>query len=373
MRDPAHRGDVPPGTAKPVRRFEALDALRGIAAVAVVLLHVGKDKIDIDFAKGAHVAVDFFFVLSGFVLAHAYEGVLGRTLSFRDFMLKRLIRLYPLFLLGVAMGGALMFAKLVMTPEKVDPLAPLALGMALNMLMIPVLFGGPTTHGELFPGNGALWSTFFEIVANLGWGALGARARTGLLLGLSAAGGLALVFYAWRYHTTNVGFDKETFGGGLARVLFGFPLGIVLHRTRDRLSLPRIPGGNWLLAIVFAAILVAPHGSGPVPWVDLALVLFVLPALVLIGAEQAPLGRFGSELGRLSYPVYAIHTPILLAVSGLRQLHAFDPGGHWLMLTSLFAVMATAYGVVVFYDEPVRRALSASLARRRTQRRGVLT
>ena len=104
------------------RRYETLDALRGLAALAVVVFHLGQVRLAPDLVPHGYLAVDFFFVLSGFVVAHAYEEALRGSLSFRSFALRRAIRLYPLAILGATAGLALLILKWHFFPEKVDPL-----------------------------------------------------------------------------------------------------------------------------------------------------------------------------------------------------------------------------------------------------------
>src|ERR1700712_1409072 len=92
------------GSDMGLRRYHTLDALRGLAAIAVVGFHISQVKLEPVLVPYGYLAVDFFFVLSGAVVAHAYEKQLRAGLSWQAFFVKRVIRLYPLALLGTALG-----------------------------------------------------------------------------------------------------------------------------------------------------------------------------------------------------------------------------------------------------------------------------
>ena len=82
-----------------VARFTGLDGLRGLAALAVFGAHV-PDPLLRDALPGCDLAVDLFFALSGFVLAHAYFERLRKGMGVGTFFKRRVIRLYPLYALG---------------------------------------------------------------------------------------------------------------------------------------------------------------------------------------------------------------------------------------------------------------------------------
>lgn len=84
-------------------KYQTLDGIRGIAALMIVLHHTGYYFSGLPFAR-SYLAVDLFFVLSGFVIAEAYSTRLKDGLSCFEFMRIRIIRLYPLYLLGTLLG-----------------------------------------------------------------------------------------------------------------------------------------------------------------------------------------------------------------------------------------------------------------------------
>ena len=346
------------------RRYETLDALRGVAALAVVVFHLSQVKLVPELVPHGYLAVDFFFVLSGFVVAHAYEEALRGPLSFGSFALRRAIRLYPLAILGAVLGLALLMLKWHSFPEKVDSLPRILVSGVLNGLLLPTPFGGVTSRHELFLGNGPLWTLFFEFAANLAWAAGGPHLRTGTLLVITATAGLAVAALSWQAGTANLGFDMATAPAGAARVCFGFPLGVALFRLLGRVAwVGRLRSdrvGPTILGILLLAVLAMPRAASSsafAAW-DIASVLVLLPALVVAGIAQGKGGRFGDLLGELSYPVYVLHFPVLLLASGLHQSVLLRVPV-WVMAVAA-AVAAVAAGLLAsrLYDLPVRRWLS---------------
>lgn len=346
------------------RRYETLDALRGVAALAVVVFHLGQVRLAPDLVPHGYLAVDFFFVLSGFVVAHAYEEALRGSLSFGSFALRRAIRLYPLAILGAAAGLALLILKWHSFPEKVDPLPRILISGLLNGLLLPTPVGGEASRHELFPGNGPLWTLFFEFAANLAWAVWGPRLRTRTLLAVVALAGLAIAVLAWRAGTANLGFDLATAPAGAARVCFGFPLGVVLFRLLgdsawiSRLRSDRI--GPAIVGILLLAILAMPRATSSsafAAW-DITSILFLLPALVVVGIAQGKSGHFGDFLGELSYPVYVLHFPVLLLASGLHQSALAHVPVAAMAAVAAVAAVAAALLAWRFYDLPVRGWLS---------------
>ena len=88
--------------------YNILDGLRGVAALMVVWFHVfeafATSHVDQRINHG-YLAVDFFFVLSGFVIGYAYDDRWGR-MTYRDFFMRRLIRLHPMVVMGMLIGAA---------------------------------------------------------------------------------------------------------------------------------------------------------------------------------------------------------------------------------------------------------------------------
>jgi peptidoglycan/LPS O-acetylase OafA/YrhL len=314
--------------------------------------------------------VDFFFVLSGFVVAHAYENALKNSLSPRGFFVKRMIRLYPLALLGAAAGMIVLLSKWHSVPDKVDGLPQILLSGLFNGLMLPTFFGGDVSQHELFPGNGPLWSLFFEMLINVIWASFGVRMRDGVIAAFTLVSGVTLVAVAVHFQTLSVGFDIATFWGGVVRVCFGFPLGVIIFRLHHRFHIPSVGMGSLLLGLALVAVFASPADVG-VPWRSLFSVLIILPAIVVLGIGQRSMTRIGVTLGALSYPIYVLHFPVLVIASGLHHTVLSWMNLHILASMSVGIVLVLAWAALRLYDEPVRRILirltSPSRARKRAK------
>lgn len=337
-------------------RYRLLDELRGIAAVGVLVFHVGTRGGGPVLLPNGFLAVDFFFMLSGFVMAEAYEQRLLAGMSFRDFAVRRLIRMAPVAMLGTLLGATYLGARYAIAPARSDGLGELMAGNLLNLFGLPKLWHGQATGWELFPANGPLWSLFFEIAINLVWAAIlvGRSTRTlGLMVAASAA---ALVLCGLHAGTLHLGWEATSLIGGLARVSFGFGVGLLLHRARHHLP----PMGSSAAIVAVAALiyfLALPlHTVG---W-SLVVVLVCLPAVLAlaVAAGECAVLPSGTLLGRLSYPLYGIHVPLIAAMSGAVKQAGSTPSGGWAMLMLVPIALLAAYGVLVWCDEPIRAAVA---------------
>ena len=365
----------------PTHRYVVLDGLRGVAALCVMVYHFTQQS-DMLVIGGKHLlnaaglSVDLFFVLSGFVLSYSYSAKLGGALSAQDFLIKRVIRLYPLFLVGLVVG---LVASLLMvgSPQSTHSIGSAFEAAALNAFYLPFTnaesvqnFGGlyPTV-GEIFPLNPPAWSLFFEMIASvlflflykystrrLFW--IAAVAFAGYLIA-----GLAFSYANGRLaFTESVGWGTSNFIGGFPRVVFGFTLGILLHKAGDaRKSVHRLTGGilgGGTLYAILAASLLFPFS---VQGLYTILFLVVLsPVIVAVGAEIRPSGKtmelMSDGLGWLSYPVYCLHFPVgrivyyYAAGSSLNEQTVFA--------LACISVLVASMAAGVLFDVPVRRRLS---------------
>jgi peptidoglycan/LPS O-acetylase OafA/YrhL len=283
-------------------RFVTLDAMRGVAAMAVAIYHVDDY---LGYKSSAPLAVDFFFVLSGFVVAYAYDERLAHGMSFRQFAEKRAIRLYPLYFLGQLLG---LVAAIMCLWLGRPTLATweIAASLVLGMLWLPSPFQGVTRR--LFPLNNPSWSLFWEVVVNAAYGLFHKRLTTPVLLGTAAAGGLGVLYYALATHNTDVGTNWKSVPGGAARAAFSFSVGVLL--SRHRALIPQWLGrtGPAPLLVLLGLLLMLPRHL----LTDLLFIAVGSPLIVAAGSrvtgDDLPLFRF---LGAISFPLYAIHRPLL--------------------------------------------------------------
>jgi peptidoglycan/LPS O-acetylase OafA/YrhL len=323
-------------------QFKALDGMRGVAALAVGIFHArGIISGSWDFGV-CYLAVDFFFCLSGFVLASTYsDRIMSGNLGFRAYALKRMIRLYPMVVFGVLLGGISMAHFWTLSK-----LVPTTLG---QMLLLP----SGLIYGEFaFSVNNAIWSLFFEVFGSFLLFALVSRPK--LVRIIAIAGAVALGLVIWSVGSfSGVGFaNPEQFFFGFARLIYPFARGILIFfwTARNR--------GRAIPALVPIGLLVVCLALPPGPFVELAIVLFGVPALVTLGscAKQSRLDGLFKQAGRLSYPFYAIHMPLFWLVA-----HAHLNVGWGATALGVVVALVLTVPVTVFYDEPVRGWLTARL------------
>ncbi len=337
--------------ASPPVHFLALDGLRGVAALAVLVLHLPPLS---GLVFHGYLAVDLFFIMSGFVVAHAYERRLLGGWPLEAFIRTRVVRLWPLYLLGTAIGAGV-FATVAGDAEG---FAALAVLIAAAVFLIPLPLGPDV---QVFDLNRPAWSLFFEMVANLVYAASAARLTNRVLAIVAAIGAAALAVCVLTAGTGSLGHHGASMAGGAARIAFGFPVGVLLYRAHcaGRLRL-RVPAP--LLFGLFLALLALPDLNGWNGAVDLVVVVAAFPVLVAAGATarvSERTGRFCVFVAALSYPLYILHGPILM---GFGQLFGETPGP---VLTGGVISLLAAWIAGRWYDAPARAALANLLARRR--------
>lgn len=366
-------------------RYEILDGLRGVAAMIVVAFHLFET-----YSPGpvhqvlnhGYLAVDFFFVLSGFVIGYAYDDRWNR-MSTWGFFKRRLVRLHPLLIMGTLIGAALfyfsdapMFSKVMETPWSTMLLMTL-----LGCLMLPT---PPSMDirgwSEINSLNGASWSLMWEYVANILY-ALVIRHFSKLMLVVFVVLSAFLTidlsmnldvfgFLADRHsgqYTVIGGFclTGEQVYIGLTRLLYPFFMGLLISRIGKYIT---VKGGFWWCSLLVAAILVLPHVGGEEHmWMDglynALCILVLFPLIVAMGAgsrvTDARSMKVCKFLGDISYPLYITHYPWIYVQMKWAADHADAPlGTHICVAVAIFViVIAIAYATLKLYDEPVREWL----------------
>ncbi|WP_323992608.1 acyltransferase [Nguyenibacter sp. L1] len=298
----------------PRRLFHTLDGLRGLAAAAVVLCHTPVIFASTWSPAGGYLAVDLFFGLSGFVLADAYSARLDAGMALSSFMWKRVLRLWPLYALGLTISAAATALAIAMHYAPVSKLAP----------FLPSLFYIPWfgSSQELYPLNYPAWSLFYELAVNLVMAATWRKLSNRVLIGIVGLSALGLIATAHFYQSLNTGFIWPEAPGALARLGFSFFLGILLWRARPRLVAFKL--GAWVPMVLLGLGLVIHPSFVPRGVQDLIEVFFLMPAIIWMGAATQPTGRsltIFKALGAASYPLYTVHVP-MLALLGAFAFHA---------------------------------------------------
>lgn len=375
---------VPPASDKP--RYALLDGLRGVGALLVIFFHFG-EAFATDWTTQAvnhgYLAVDFFFILSGFVIGYAYDSRWSRGMTSGRFMLRRLIRLHPMVILAALLGvAAYLFQGSVRWDGTPVPLHAVIIALFLGLLMIPAIPHTITDvrgNAEMFPLNGPQWSLFFEYIGSLLYALLLHRLSTRLLRLWVIVSGLGVITctmanfsggYTMGYGWSILGWDIIPCGGfvgGFLQMSFCFGTGLLM--TRDFKAGKPVRGAFWICAALLAIICCAPYislsgGVTPLNGVyDLICTLLILPALVWLGARGVTTDRFSTSvcewMGRLSYPVYIIHYPLMyLFYSWVWNNHITFNNAIPAMAAILVAIPLMAWAALKFYDEPVRRYIS---------------
>ncbi|MBW4040380.1 MAG: acyltransferase [Acidobacteria bacterium] len=353
-------------------RFLLLDALRGIAALFVVAVHL-PTALSLPFTAEGQLAVDFFFCLSGFVIAFSYEKRLSESVSFKDFAIARFIRLYPIYAIGSLIG--LIFSILTFRFAFHSDWLQMP-WLSWTYLLTLAIFLWPTRLSSAepsfnYPLNVPAWSIFYEIAANLAYASLVRLriARNWVLLSIVSVS-FALLFanVVAAGRPLDFGPRQAGFGLGFARVAFSFFLGVLIYRAHRRTRSSEEKRTRWFPSVMITAallvILSAPFSLMHTGGFHLFEASVCFPAIVYYGAAaRVPhsFARVSTVLGELSYPLYLLHFPFILLMNARRFLSfagAHAALFHWIgfVLISIFAFVAWQVGEHI--ELPIRRVLT---------------
>jgi len=353
--------------------YEILDGLRGVAAIIVVAFHLLEAHATNAFTQiinHGYLAVDFFFVLSGFVVGYAYDDRWGK-MSTWDFFKRRLIRLHPLVILGSVIGAICFYfgASTVFPLIQGTPVWKMLAIMLVSFTLIPVL-PSMDIRGwqEMHPLNGPAWSLFFEYIANVLYALLIRKfSRTLLAIFVLVAGG-ALLQYALTSH------EGDFIGGwtvdgpqlriGFTRMIYPFFAGVLLFRMG---KLIHVNHAFWVCSGLIAVILAIPRIGGPNQvWMnglyEAFCIIVLFPLIVCLGAGGQLKGTYSTRicrfLGEISYPIYITHYPLIyLYTAWVGDKHFSLAQAYPGALLVFFGSIALAYASLKLYDQPVRNWL----------------
>jgi peptidoglycan/LPS O-acetylase OafA/YrhL len=363
----------------PKSHYEILDGLRGVAAVLVIFFHVfetftGGNRF-IQIINHGYLAVDFFFVLSGFVVAYAYDDRWKKMTKW-EFYKRRLVRLQPMVIMGSVIGAALFYFQ-------PGPDFPLIAGtpvwkmlmlMVIGATLIPVPISMDIRGWEeMHPLNGPAWSLFFEYIANILYAVIVRRfSKPALSIFVTLAGTLLVVYLVLGQTGDLIGgwsLDGEQLFIGFTRVLYPFFAGVLLCRLGKQIHLK---GAFWWCALLIVVALSIPRiGDEHHLWMngiyDAVIVILVFPLVVAIGAGghinhpySAKICKF---LGDISYPLYITHFPLIYvyyAWVGNNKI-TLGPRGLLVGLGLVVASIVLAYACLKLYDEPMREWLKRKI------------
>ena len=365
-------------------RYEILDGLRGVAAILVASFHIfelyatsSADKI----INHGYLAVDFFFLLSGYVTGYAYDDRLASgKLTVRDFFKRRITRLQPMLVMGITIG-TLLFYFSVSPTASIPPLWQVLLIAFAALFLVTLAPCFAIKSGfEPYPLNGPVWSLACEYIGNILYALVVrhfSKTMLAVFVGLCA------------FLTIDLGMNIDLFGllkkcnyeayslnGGwlyipshlyiaMVRLFCSFFMGLLLARLGKKISLR---GGLIWCALLLVMFIAAPRiGSGEFSWAnglyETLVVLVAFPLIVVAGAgshvRAARSLALCKWLGAISYPLYLIHDPLVYVLASWKRSHPDAPlAVHIFMIISTFVLaVAVAYASLKLYDQPVRKWL----------------
>ena len=353
--------------------YDLLDGLRGVAAITVVWFHIfeafATSHLDQRINHG-YLAVDFFFVLSGFVIGYAYDDRWGKMKT-KDFNKRRVIRLHPMVVMGAIIGAVMFYGQgcPVWDVSKVT-IGALFMATFINALLLPATPGTEIRGlGEMYPLNGPGWSLFFEYIGNILYALFIHKFSTRVLavLVFLAGCGLALFAIGGPYGDICAGFSLTgtEFTAGSLRLLFSFSAGLLLFRIFKPV---KVKGAFWICSLSIIALLSVPRlGGAEYLWMngvyDTVCFAVFFPFLVYLGASGKTTDKYTTRickfLGDISYPLYMVHYPFIYLYyawvkNGNLTFQESFPGALGVVIGSI----VLSYGCLKFYDIPVRKYLA---------------
>ena len=354
--------------------YEILDGLRGVAALMVVAFHVletynGGNRFN-QIINHGYLAVDFFFLLSGFVVAYAYDDRWGKMTQW-DFYKRRLIRLQPMVIVGSLIGAALFYFQscgvfpLISATPLWKMLLVMLVGFTLIPLPVPMDIRG---WQEMHPLNGPAWSLFFEYIANILYAIVIRKFTIKALSVFVILAACLLIHYLVTGPSGDViggwSIDKTQLNIGFTRLLYPFFAGVLLSRIGKLIHI------KWAFAVcsllIAIALSVPRIGGAAHLWMnglyESFCIIILFPLIVSIGAGGSFTGKYAVKactfLGGISYPLYITHYPLIYVYVAWVANNKV-PMGHGLLVGLLLCIVAVsiAYGCLKLYDEPVREWL----------------
>ena len=369
------------------QRYEILDGLRGVAALMVIIFHFfelysfGNPSKQI--INHGYLAVDFFYVLSGFVLGYAYDDRWDK-MSYWDFYKRRLIRLHPMVIAGSLLGMCYFFLGECINSPNIESVNPLYffLTIIMSILMIPCPAQMDIRGwGETNSFNGPNWTLTYEYIVNILYSLIFRRLHTIIIGILTLASALLLVNLTCNFDIFNVMNERESnkytvIGGwsltscelcvGFARLFYPYFAGYLVYRLKLKI---RIPYSFIICSIILITFLSMPRlekEGYPIfnGIYEAIVIILIFPLVIIIGAGDTTkneiLTKICKFIGELSYPIYITHYPIIYMNSAWTSFHMKDSLFNKIMISiGSFCIMVfNAFSLIELYDKPVRKWLA---------------
>lgn len=352
-----------------------LDALRGIAAIMVVTMHTFELFCRGDYHKlfinHGYLAVDFFFMLSGYVIAHAYDDRWDK-MTVVDFCKRRFIRLHPLIILGMTFGALLFYLQASPVFPKIagTPVWQLVLTMVIGYTLIPISPGMDIRGwNEMHPLNGPAWSLFFEYLANILHVFILRKLPNMVLALFVCMAAIAML------HLTLTNTSGDLIGGwslepaqlriGFTRLLFPYMAGMLLRRV---VKIGRNKRTFLLSSVLLVLVLSFPRMGGyHNVWVnglyESLVIILVFPLIIYLGAigevKEVWSQKLCTFLGNISYPLYITHFPIVCVYYAWTTNNKITMAqGATVGILFIIGAIMLAYASMKMYDLPIRKWLA---------------
>ncbi len=358
--------------------YQILDGLRGVAAIIVVLFHLAEPLASNHFdnmVNHGYLAVDFFFLLSGYVIGYAYDDRWNK-LTIGAFLRRRIERLQPLVVLGMTLGAiGFYYTNSTIWPLiHTVPVWKLLVVMLIGYTILPIpLSMDIRGWQEMHPLNSVGWSLFFEYIANILY-ALGLRKLSNKALAFFVLLAAAVLVH---FAVTNANGDvtggwtlnAEHMRVGITRTIFPFFAGLLLSRVTKPVH---IKNAFLWCSVLLAVVLFMPRIGGAADiWknglYEACCIILVFPLIVYIGAGGQVRSKAGNMickfLGDLSYPLYMTHYVfVYFYVAWISDHNGITAVQAWpYALLTFTGTILLAYASLKLFDEPVRAWLRKKL------------
>ena len=340
---------------KNTNRLLFLDGLRGVAALSVVAFHLAPKIISHGF-----LAVDFFFLMSGYVVSQAYSTRLQNGMKFTRFMAIRIVRLWPMIIFGGVFGGlSILFVNNWRSIRVIED-------VVAAIFLIPVDFENGQMHLVFWPINGPSWSMFYEILASGFFSLIIWRLNRFQLFSLACLGAAALVGNVIIFKSLGPGTDLMNSWGNVSRILFSFSMGTFLCRIKIEDAMRKLRFNKFIiLAALLFSFSLPFNTQGFTDFITVA-IMYPLILAVAVGESSQDTSEWLQKLctwgGNISYPIYMISSPIMLILhhfeNPITQIQKLECD-----ILTVITIVVAAIGLERFYDQPLRAYLGRKLLR----------
>lgn len=356
--------------------YDILDGLRGVAAVIVIIFHLLEAH-----AGGSHfnqiinhgyLAVDFFFMLSGFVIGYAYDDRWNQ-MTVGTFFKRRLIRLQPMVIMGSIVGAAFFYFQASDCFPNIagTPVTTMLLVMLLGFTLLPLpLKWDIRGWTEMHPLNGPAWSLYYEYIGNILYALFVRKFNKVALTTLVVIAGCLTVHLCLTAPSGDIvggwALNWEQQYVGIVRLLYPFFAGLLLSRLGWLIRIKK--RAFWWCSLLIVVVLSIPRIGGEDGfWMnglyEAFIIICIFPIIVSMGAGGKVTGKRSvgvcKFLGDISYPIYITHYPLVYTYTAWATTNnaTIAEGAPYMILTFVGS-FAVAYASLRLYDEPVRKWLT---------------